>query len=773
MSKKFKVSILLLIITLGFLFLLQTDVNAADIESADTLKEAFEGKNATIDGTTITLTGDVELKNPNWSEGSDEIEYDTVYLGGNDYILNLNGHKLTAYEVYINDGSLTINDSTGNGELDTTADWLWVEEGAELIINNGNVDFLINNGTTTINNGVAEMLTNERIIVIEDGTFGGMWQRGTSAIIKGGTFTATTAASAIDLDTGTTVISGNVEFKRTEENNALMINSANSIDGEVINQLLGDGYISACSGYGTNSDSWFDEELGETVYRYEVIYEPIKIIQDETETLFNKIVPNGVWNINGSKPVDMEEAEFLLNAIAGDVEVPEGYEIYAFVAPADEFDAEVVEMHIYYNGSLLKSKTVKAVYTEPSEEVKTKVNSILDKIAEKHGENFDVDTGLRLEDLYLINYLNASSKGIDGSLALNFSKDLIALTNGGNISYKYDSRLGSFTPTGLWNYTGGQVIVYYDGVATGTTEIGLTTNHVLYVPSDTADTDEARIAAALKRIEDYLGTTKGITITVGGTLESLNKEGFTWKDYGFIDDKTSGTNYYNVTINGKTYKFAICKKDANELETPKYIGSDVISNISITSDATEIPLDTAITVKQVTSTEIEEAVGTSVYAAYDISLYSNAKQVDITKLENGKFIVSIPVPEILKDKEITIYYINSKGEKEDYEATVKDGVATFETNHFSTYVLAEVEEDNNNVGDTITGDNNTENTTPGNNTESNNDSTENTNNNANNNTNNSNNPNTGDNILIYLAMLLTAVIGIIITTKVKRTIKTK
>lgn len=47
------------------------------------------------------------------------------------------------------------------------------------------------------------------------------------------------------------------------------------------------------------------------------------------------------------------------------------------------------------------------------------------------------------------------------------------------------------------------------------------------------------------------------------------------------------------------------------------------------------------------------------------------------------------MPELLKDKNITVYYINSNGEKEEHVATVKDGIASFETDHFSTYVLAE------------------------------------------------------------------------------------
>jgi len=728
MSKTLKMSILLIIITLGCLFLTQTKVNAASIESAESLKQVFEGKNATINGKTVTLTGNIE-------------DSDVYEIGGDDYTLDLNGYKFTAGEVYINDGSLTINDSKGNGEIDTEYDFIMVAEGAKLVLNNAKIDYLANEGISIINNGVIDIITNYGTLNIEKGNFGPIWQRGT-ATIKDGTFTSNGMSSAIDLDGCSTVITGNVEFKRKDEHSALMINSANHIEGNVINQIVGEGYIATYNGYGTNSDSWFDEELQETVYRYEVTYDSIRIIKDETGTIFNKIAPNGVWTINGSKPKDMEEAEFLLTSIVGDIELPEDYTAVAFVEPADEFNPEVVSIFIEYKGSLLKSKTVKAVYNEPSKEVKTKVNSVLNKIAEKTGNNHDVETGFRLEDLYLINYLNASSTGKNSSLALNFAKDLIALTNGGNISYKYDSRLGNFTPTGLWGYSGGRVIVYYNGAAVGTTNIGLTTNHVLYIPSDTANTDEARIAAALKRIENYLGTTQGITITVGGTLESLNEDGYTWKDYGFVDEKTSGANYYNVTIKGETYKFAICKKDENELETPEFLASDILSNISIKSNSSELPLDTAITVKIVTSDEIKNLLGTSAYVAYDISLYSNAKKVSITKLENGKFIVSIPVPEILKDKKVTVYYINNNGEKEERIATVKDGIASFETDHFSTYALAEVNNSGNNVAV-----------------------------NDNKNETGNKNPQTGDNVVFFLVMLVVSVIGITFTTKLKKDLK--
>lgn len=89
MSKTLKMSILLIIITLGFLFLAQMEVGAVDLDSADALKEAFEGKNATVNGTTITLTEDVTISN-------EKIGLDVIKIKEGNYTLDLNGHTLTA-----------------------------------------------------------------------------------------------------------------------------------------------------------------------------------------------------------------------------------------------------------------------------------------------------------------------------------------------------------------------------------------------------------------------------------------------------------------------------------------------------------------------------------------------------------------------------------------------------------------------------------------------------------------------------------------------------
>ena len=703
--KKLKHLLGVFVITACALFLVPNNVNAADIDSAESLKEVFKGKNATIKDTTITLTGDVEFKN---EECTEDCYYDVVNIWGDDYVLNLNGHKLSVAEFYVVEGgSLEINDETGKGTINTP--YMMIEPGAKAVINNGNFivnsnGLIDNSGTLTINDGTFHSIWNFGTLTINDGNFANISNDEGTLYIKGGTFTSYKYTeefedgeigtfdyfSMFNFDTNIVITGG--KFVANGIDNALQIygNEEYQVNENSIEDLIGKGYVA-------------NYEV-KTTTEWDVSYSTVEIVKDETENILKKLAPNGVWKINSVKPTELDESESLLTAIANSVDLPKGYELQAWCKYAEPLVPENVHINILYNGRILAEKEIKATYIEPTETIIEGVTPVIDKINEKIGDNLDEENGFRLEDLYLINYLNASTTGMNVSLALNFSKDLIALTNGGNISYKYDTRLGSYTPTGLWGFSGGHVIVFHNNIAIGRTKIGLTTSNVLYVPSDTANTDEARIAAALKRIEDYLGTTKGIKIEKGGTLESLNKDGATWKDYGFIDEKTSGTNYYNVTINGKTYKFAICKKDAKDLETPEYLASDILSNISIKSNSTELPLDTAITVKQVTSKEIEKALGTDVYAAYDISLYSNAKQVNITKLEDGKFVVSIPVPEVLKNKEITVYYINSKGQKEEHTATVKDGMASFETDHFSTYVLAEKTKDiaNPNTYDGIT-----------------------------------------------------------------------
>lgn len=59
------------------------------------------------------------------------------------------------------------------------------------------------------------------------------------------------------------------------------------------------------------------------------------------------------------------------------------------------------------------------------------------------------------------------------------------------------------------------------------------------------------------------------------------------------------------------------------------------------------------------------------------------------ELEDGSFEVRIPLSEKLKGKDLVAYYVDDNGNKEEHEVTIKEGYAVFNTNHFSTYTLAE------------------------------------------------------------------------------------
>ena len=86
---------------------------------------------------------------------------------------------------------------------------------------------------------------------------------------------------------------------------------------------------------------------------------------------------------------------------------------------------------------------------------------------------------------------------------------------------------------------------------------------------------------------------------------------------------------------------------------------------------------------------MEEALGTDEFYAYDLGLWSSSLGEEVSYNED-KFIVSIPVPENLKGvSKLSAYWLNYEtGETEEHYADIVDGVAVFDTTHFSTYALA-------------------------------------------------------------------------------------
>ena len=498
------------------------------------------------------------------------------------------------------------------------------------------------------------------------------------------------------------------------------------------------------------------------------------VTESDADALIKKIAPDGenaVFKVK--KPTSIEEGDLLINGYVNNLLQLEGCEIIAgcYEEPyttcnidiySDDYESQWdsdLGKDVIVSG-WKKSYNINVTYDEP------KSNSVVDGYFGElnNSDMFDPSTYYFVEDLSLINYYLTSDKSElwnpgASSRVIKYST-LNNVTSGSNVTYYLDFRLGNQDETLMYESAFGPMSIFYNGYSYATKEEGIYLKRVIYIPQDTENTKEAFVAAAQKRINDYLGNSS-VEVLYGGLLSSL-PEGSEDEAYPI----TSDGNYYNIKIGSRTYKFYIVKGTDAQLVEPTYVGLDLGSKIEITSEDSSIPLDTSLTVKNVNDSSIKDKIGTENYKSYDISLYSDAKGAKIEKLENGKFIVKIPVPTELNGKELVVYYITTTGEKEEHEVTIKDGYAVFTTDHFSIYTLAEKV--------TTSEDNKQEDNKQENNREDNKDEDTNTGNtNTDKNTDNSKNPQTGDNILFFVGMLFISVIGVIVTIRFRKYCKTK
>lgn len=127
--------------------------------------------------------------------------------------------------------------------------------------------------------------------------------------------------------------------------------------------------------------------------------------------------------------------------------------------------------------------------------------------------------------------------------------------------------------------------------------------------------------------------------------------------------------------------------------TPTFVSSDVATDVAVSANSGTLPLDTLIRVNEITGGDqyekIMKILALEDGEIYDLKLFLQALEKNITKLEDGSFEVRIPLSEKLKGKDLVAYYVDDNGNKEEHEVTIKDGYAVFNTNHFSTYTLAE------------------------------------------------------------------------------------
>lgn len=152
-----------------------------------------------------------------------------------------------------------------------------------------------------------------------------------------------------------------------------------------------------------------------------------------------------------------------------------------------------------------------------------------------------------------------------------------------------------------------------------------------------------------------------------------------------------------------TNKQTITKKDSN-------------TNIKLEASSNIIPENTIMNVIEITSGETFNQIKNNFTKIEKIKAFDITLKVDDTKIQpSGKVKISIPIPVDFDDSKLVIYRFDKDETKTEYKVIVVNGYATFETDHFSIYVLGEKLEVSNenqdnadeNIGETSTADNNT------------------------------------------------------------------
>ena len=181
----------------------------------------------------------------------------------------------------------------------------------------------------------------------------------------------------------------------------------------------------------------------------------------------------------------------------------------------------------------------------------------------------------------------------------------------------------------------------------------------------------------------FNGCTNLTSVTIPGNVTSIG-------DYAFSNCNSLVANVYKNSI-GLTY----CKN--NKIDY-RIVGSyDKKHYIQIENGTcTNIDENTELKVSQLKEGNDYDVVSKSFdnFELYDLSFYKDDQKVTI----DGTAIVRIPVKEGMDGSKCKVYY-NDNGTFTDMGAVYKDGYMEFETNHFSQYVVAEIESSTFTLGD--------------------------------------------------------------------------
>lgn len=405
----------------------------------------------------------------------------------------------------------------------------------------------------------------------------------------------------------------------------------------------------------------------------------------------NQIAKDGKMKIQVVDP--RGNAAFAETAISASLQKYETEDFWLTGGCYDEYESCTISISNKNDYSKYKTYPIEFEFAIPDKKIKEKV----DKYAKTF--NYNIETIEKdlfvMEDLETINYKYAVSLYGDSidtlNSIINYSSEFQKKLDNSNITAILDSRAGwddKFTSGGF-----GFLDLLYNGVIYSYVEVaGVKQNNVIYVPNNTKDTRDDYIKVALERIKEYIPEAN-VKIEYAGEIKDLNFDDQILKLEDIVDERKTLGEYYKITINENEHFFFIAK-DSSKTRNPIMNTKDVNTDISISTNSSEVPLDTKVTAVIIDSNSNEykeflKQVKLNKGIVVDLKLFSESINKNISKLNNNKFKVYIPLGEELNGLDLMAYYVKENGEIENYSVAIEGKYLVFETNHFSTYIIGE------------------------------------------------------------------------------------
>lgn len=407
----------------------------------------------------------------------------------------------------------------------------------------------------------------------------------------------------------------------------------------------------------------------------------------EMDAIYNSMLKDGKVKVASVDPLD--DSMFAETAITAALSK---YDTDKYRIVGGCYEKNKCMVNIFDKVKAYKEKTYETTFefATPNSKIKNRLDGYAKTFVV---DNQNIEEHLFLmEDLETINYKYAFpgfGEWIDSINAIiNYSSEFQNKIGYMNIGTKLDTRAGwddQFT-SGCFGFLN----LLFDGVIYSYVDVtGVKQNNVLYVPDETENTREAYIKAALDRVNKYIPKAN-VKIEYAGQIADINDFGvLSLKDIVDVN-KTLG-EYYKVTIGEEEYYYFIAK-DSSKMRTPVMNTVDVLTDISIKTNSSEVPLDSKINTvviddKSDEYKEFLKKVNINNGLVVDLKLFSDSINKNISKLEDGVFKVYVPLNDELRKLDLTAYYVKDNGEIEKHDVKIEGDYLVFETDHFSTYVI--------------------------------------------------------------------------------------